>query len=445
MIDGPIGFDQRMRVSGTRAASRDGVPQSRTTLPVQALILLAMVALPLENNIPTVAGMSSTFLIFATLGIYVVVNRPHQLSQVWLHPVFIAAYVFLGVSVLLEFSSPLARYDECLRFGYMIGGAMFLSVLCSDRSGLTVGLYGYIAAALWVALYLYLTSYGMLSGMGQTQSFHEASKVRAQAFGDKSLAANINAMAFTCTQGAVVAFAFALAGKMKHRRIVFLGIAMFCLVASFLPMSRGAAIITLVSFTVVLYAFGFKHGKALILVSMLGLTIYGLVPEAVWSRMSYSTESRSGKLEGRAHVYSTALNRLPDYVVAGVGAGNFWRKWGFEKGFNKDQDGVQVVFGAHNSLLQIMIYWGIIGLFLYLMIIWCIYRAIPWRCGRDALSLALLAIISSLGLWMLESHGFYDKWFACGIGMLIGARQWIWPTGIVSAAEVKNMTVERSN
>jgi hypothetical protein len=404
-----------------------------------------MVALPLENNIPTVAGMSSTFLIFATLGIYVIVNRPLQLSQVWLHPVFIAAYVFLGVSVLLEFSSPLSRYDECLRFGYMIGGAVFLSVLCSDRSGLTVGLYGYIAAALWVSLYLYLTSYGMISEVGQAQSFHEASQVRAQAFGDKSLAANINAMAFACTQGAVVAFAFALAGNMKHSRILFLGIAIFCLVASFLPMSRGAAVITLASFTVVLYAFGFKHGKALILICILGLTIYGLVPEAVWSRMSYSTESRSGHMEGRAYVYTTTLNRLPEYIVAGVGAGNFWNKWGFEKGFAAERGGVTRVYGAHNSLLQITVYWGVLGLFLYLMIIWCIYRAIPWRCGRDALSLALLAIITSLGLWMLESHGFYDKWFACGIGMLIGARQWIWPTGIVSTVELKNMPVAHSN
>jgi len=403
------------------------------------LIFLTMVTLPLENHFPTVAGMSSTFLIFAALGIYVFVNRLRILGAIWYHPVFIAAYVFVGISILLEFSSPLTRYDECLRFGYMIVGALFLSVLCRDRSGLAAGLYGYIAAALWVSGYLFLTTYGVIQGMGAAADFHQASKIRAEAFADKSLQANINALAFTCTQGAVIAFALALMGTMKHRRILFLGIAAFCLVASFLPMSRGAAVITLVSFTVALYAHGFKQGKVLILASILGLTIYGLVPDAVWSRMAYSTETRNGGMEGRAYVYTTALNRLPEYFVSGIGAGNFWRKWGFEKGFSKDMDGVLIVFGAHNSLLQITIYWGVLALILYVIIIWCVYRAIPLRCGRDELSLALLAIVTSLGLWMLESQGFYDKWFACGIGMLIGARQWIWPTGIVSTVESGQM------
>jgi hypothetical protein len=140
-------------------------------------------------------------------------------------------------------------------------------------------------------------------------------------------------------------------------------------------------------------------------------------------------------MESRAYVYTTALNRLPEYFVAGVGAGNFWNKWGFENGFRGERDGISFVFGAHNSLLQVAIYWGVLGLLAYLWIVWRVYYLIPLQCGRDKLSLALLAITISLGLWMLESQAFYDKWFACGLGLLIGARRWIWPTGIVSAVE----------
>lgn len=428
---------QGSQATVTPFAAQRIAPQSRTRLFEQALIFIAMVTLPLENHLPTVAGMSSTFLIFATLGIYVIVNRSRQLSQVWLHPVFIAAYVFLGVSILLEFSSPLSSYSEVFRFGSMIGGAVFLSALCRDRSGLAAGLYGYIASALWVSVFLFLTSYGVVKGMGQVGDFHEASKVRAEAFGDMSLQANINALAFSCTQGAVVAFTLALVGNITSRRILFFGIATFCLIASFLPMSRGAAVITILSFAVVLYTYGFRHGNVLILASILGISIYMLVPDAVWSRMAYSTETRSGKMEGRAWIYTTALNRLPEYVVAGVGAGNYYKKWGIEKGFARERGGLVSVAGAHNSLLQITIFWGILGLFLYLWIVWCVYRSIPLQCGRDELSLALLGIIVSLSLWMCESHGFYDKWFACGLGLLIGARQWIWPRGVVSAVDVK--------
>lgn len=436
MIDRTVRWDQRTPASEIPGEVPSRSTRSRTGWPEQALIFATVVILPVQNHFPSVAGMSVGFLIFAGIAGYVIVNSSGILGKVWHHPCFIAAYAFIGVSMLLEFASPLSRYDEVVRFAQMIGGAVCLAVLCRDRAALTAGLYGYIAAALWVSAYLYLTSYGVIQDMGEATSFHQASKVRAEAFADKSLQANVNALAFVCSQGAIVAFALALVGRVKHRRILLLGIATFCLVAAFLPMSRGAAVISLVSFGAILYVQGVSHGKTLIFAFVLGLGLYVFVPDAVWSRMAFSTESRDGKMEGRAWIYTTALNRLPEYVVAGVGAGNYYNKWGFEKGFGKEQGGSLAVYGAHNSLLQITIFWGLLGLLMYLWIIWCVYRSIPLRCGRDELSLALVGIMVSLSLWLMMSHGFSDKSFACGLGMLVGARRWIWPTGIVSAAEV---------
>lgn len=434
MNDRPIMLDKEMPVGGAPAAVQSLSRQSSTTLFERVLILMTMVTLPLSNQFPTVVGMSSSFLIFAICGAYVIVNRLRALNRVWLHPVFIAGYAFIGISSLVEFSSPLTTYGDILRFAHMLGGAVFLSALCRDRAGLTAALYGYISAALWVSLYLYLTAYGAIQGMGAAENFNEATKIRAQAFQDKELQANINTLGFICAQGAVVAFAFSVASKVMGRRVLFLGVTAFCLVASFLPMSRGTTVVALVTFAVVLYTCGFKHGKTLILVSILGVTIYGVVPDAVWSRMAFTTQPESGKLEGRARVYTRALNRLPEYFVSGVGSGNFWNKWGFEKGFGgctEDRD--CHVSGAHNAWIQVTINWGVLALLSYMMIAWCSYRTIPSQCGRDEPSLALIALVTALGLWSLESHGYYDKWFATGLGMLVGARLWIWPSGIVSA------------
>jgi hypothetical protein len=437
MIDRPIRSDQVTQVSGAPTAVRYILPQSSTSLAERFLLLMVMIIFPLSNTIPTVAGMSILFLIYGVLAAYTIVNRTRALGEIWCHPVFIAAYAFIGVCALLEFSSPLSSYDELLRFTQMIGGAVCVAALCRDRSALTACLYGYIVAALWLSLYLYLSSYGTLQEAGGAGSFHQASKIRATAFADLGLQANLNGLAFTCTQGAVVAFALGLSIRSSHRRILLLGIATFCLVASFLPMSRGAAVGGLVSFGAILYAQGVRQGKTLILVSVLALGMYALIPDAVWSRMAFSTESRSdGKMEARAWIYTTALNRLPEYVVAGVGAGNYRDKWGFEKGFAKTFQGVLVVYGAHNSILQITIFWGAFGLSAYLLIIWCVYRSVPLRCARDELSLALLGIIVSLGAYLFLTHGFYEKSFAFGVGIVVGARRWIWPAGIVSAVEV---------
>lgn len=409
------------------------MPQSRTSLVEHCLLFTAMVTVPLEKHVPTVAGMSLSFLIFAVLAAYIIVNRPRKLGEIWYHPVFIAAYAFVGVAILLEFSSPLSKYEETIRFAQMIGGAMCVAVFCRDRSGLTVGLYGYIGAALWVSTVLCLTSYGMLKEVGATNSFQEASKLRSQL--DMGITANLNALAFVCTQGAIVAFALALSDRFKQFRILLLGIGIFCLVAAFLPMSRSAAVISSVSAATILYAHGVKQGKTLIFAAILGISIYILVPDAVWSRMTFSSEvGASGRQEARARIYTTALNHLPEYIIAGVGAGNYYGRWGVEKGFGSRVSGM--VVGAHSTFLQIAIFWGVLGLFMYSWFIWLVYRSIPLRCGRDELSLALLGIMVSLAMLILDSHSFYDKWFAFGIGMLVGARQWIWPRGIVSVVEV---------
>jgi hypothetical protein len=405
------------------------------------LLFAAMLILPLENYVPTVAGMAVSFLMFALLAAYIIVNRPRTLGKTWYHPVFIAAYAFIGVSVLLEFSSPLSRYGDLIRFGEMIGGAVCVAVLCRDRSALTVGLYGYIATALWVSIVLYSTGYETLQGM-EADDFGEASQLRRQAFGNKPMGANINSLAFLSAQGAIVAFALSLSDKLKHVRIPLLGAGAFCLIGAFLPMSRGAAVVLLVSFATILYVQGFKYGKALILASIIGMGVYMVLPDAIWSRMVFSTETaKSGKKESRMQLYDTSLDRLPEYIVAGVGSGNFHEKWGIEKGYGKHRAGGMIAHGVHNSFLAITIYWGALGLVMFLWIIWEVYRSVPLRCGRDELSLALVGILVSIGLWMSQVHGFHDKPFAFGIGMLVGARRWIWPTGIVS--EVVETNVRR--
>lgn len=434
MINRLTSLDQKKPASGEPAGVQYILPQSRTTPTERFLLLTTIAALPLQDYFPDVAGMSFSFLIFAALAAYVIVNRPRTLGKIWYHPVFIAAYAFIGVCALLELASPLSSYHELTRFGQMIGGAVCVAVICRDRLALAVGLYGHIAAALWVSVVLCVTSFGMLHGMGATSDFNEASKLRAQAFGDKPLGANVNALAFFCTEGAVVAFALSLSDRLKHLRTLLLGVTMFCLVASFLPMSRGAAVSSVVAFAGILYIRGVRQGKALILVSILGLGVFAMVPDAIWSRMAFSTE-KVGEDESRTRLYTAAFNRLPEYFVSGVGSGNFYNKWGIEKGLSKRIDGVVVAIGAHNTPLQITINWGVLGLAMFLWIIWFVCRSIPLRCGRDELLLALVGILITLGLMLLKTHGFYSKSFAFGLGMIVGARQWIWPAGIVSADE----------
>lgn len=395
--------------------------------------MLTVALLPLENHLPNIGGFSVIFLMFLVLAAYIAVNRLACLDRVWHHKVFIAAFIFLLIAGILETTSPLPLYTDLSRFGLSISGAIMISCLCRDRPALRAALFGYLCASVWLSTLLFLTSYGALSVTAAT-NFQDASDLRADAFRDNPIQGNLNNLALMCAQGGVVALAFSLLRK-DSSRFLYLGLSGFCFLSALLTMSRGGAAISVLACSTILFAHGFKQAGKLFLVGLLLAGVLAVMPGVIFSRMSFSTEKQHGKMESRAWIYTTALNTLPDYFLTGVGAGNFWKKWGFERGFAKGSSGSVQVIGAHNTIIQVTIYWGTLGLLCFLWIVWRAYRAIPIHSGRDELSLAVLGILVTLGAWLLQSHNFYDKSFALGLGMLVGSNRWIWPSGTVTSSD----------
>jgi len=424
-VAGLAQWPQGVSLPGGRVLS-----QFPTTSFERFLLVTLIIILPLEEHIPAVAGLSSLFILFGVLGGYVLVNRATIFNKVLIHRVFLASYAFIGVSALLESLSPFTLYRDIFRFGQMIAGAILVASLCRDRLALRACLYGYIGLALWLSVVLFLTSYGTLSGM-TAGNFDEASVIRHEVMQDSPVTGNFNGFAFMSVQGGIVALVFALAGGSPLRCRLFSVIAVFCLVASFLAMSRSAVAIGIVSCAAVLYAHGIRHGKALILVGLLGLIIYIVVPDTVWSRMTFSTEVREGKMEARADLYWKALQHLDDYMIIGVGAGNFWNKWGFDHGFASGSAFSIDVSGLHNTFLQVTINWGLPGLLALTVVIWQAYRCLPKRSGSDPLALGVLGIAVSLVLFLNFTHNYEDKLLSLGLGMLVASRYWIWPSGLV--------------
>jgi hypothetical protein len=134
---------------------------------------------------------------------------------------------------------------------------------------------------------------------------------------------------------------------------------------------------------------------------------------------------------------------LPEYIVTGVGIGNFWRLWGYNHGWL----GGHGVVGAHNSFIQVSLYWGIAGLGLLLLVIWRSYRSLPPSPGSEILSLALFGIALSLFLFLFVSHMLYAKQLSIGLGIIAGANRWIWPveTKVASFRAVRNALSRDAN
>jgi hypothetical protein len=407
--------------------------------------MAAVILLPLQEQIPTVGGFSIMWIFFAVMSTHILLHNSGALAKTWTQPVFLAAYTFFLIAVLTESLHSNADYIELFSIAQMIGGAVIVASLCRDREALRFSLYGYICAGVWMAVLLFLTSYGMLAG-ATADNFQEASRIRLQALNENPLEANANAMAFVAAQGSVVALVFALKCKSSRSLILFSGVTLFCFTATFLPLSRSGVVTVFITSAIVMFACG-NRAQTVLLAILIAVGTLIWVPTVVWQRMSFSTEVDStGRMEGRAAVYTAAVEELSEHFVTGVGSGNFWGLWGRSSGFSSRRG---QVYGAHNIFFQTAIYWGLPGVLALIAMIWQVYRCVPvpQQAGKDVLTLCLLAIASSLLFLSLVIHNLYAKEFSLGLGLLVGARRWIWPKIIVpkSSHQRRGLCITRRN
>ena len=414
--------------------ARGNEHNSYPTTTIERFLLIATVALlPLQDHLPALGGegneTSVLFLMFAALAGYIFLNRLSALGKVWHHPVFLATYVMIALGALLEFSHPHARTTELTRIAQMVVGGIFIAALCRDRKALRAGIYGYLIAGVWMSILLVTTSYGALQSV-QATNFDEGSQLRAAAFEDKPIEANLNGMAFIAGQGGLMGLVLLLGARLPRQRVILLGCIFVCFVGTFLPMSRSGILIAGLSCASVLLSYGLNP-RMLMLGAMFGLGLLIAVPDAALSRLSYSTEAHDGKVEARARVYTAAVKYLPECALSGIGAGNFWGPWGRRSNYAAVYGGVT---GAHNCFIQIALYWGTPGFLALMAVLWQASLCIPRPCRADIHALALLGIGVSLVLLMLVMHDLYAKEFSLGLGLLVGGQQWLWPHGVIPSA-----------
>jgi hypothetical protein len=416
-----------MTITGNSAVVRNAGLGAPTTGLEKSLIALTIVALPTENHFLFIPGFSLQFILFGIIAVYIVLNRFFELLNTVVHPALLSAYLFLTIGFLLEWTHDDASYYELIRVAQMIGGAILIACLCRDLPALRMACYGYLTAGLYLSILLFFTAYGALSA-STASDFQEASKLRAEVFEDNPLQANLNNMAFGAAQAAVVALSWGLLARRTLPRGFYAAAGLICLIGTFLSLSRSGVAIVLASCTGVMYAFGLRHAKEFLIAALLAGVVLMLVPQSVWSRMSFTFEKHEGKTEGRALVYGTAIDHLPEYFMTGVGAGNFWTSWGRRTEFASVSGRVS---GAHNSLMQVTLYWGILGLMGFLLVFWQAYRCVPRCAGREAAALTLIGIGISALLLSMVTHNIYAKEFTLALGLLVGSHRWIWPQGFV--------------
>jgi len=133
----------------------------------------------------------------------------------------------------------------------------------------------------------------------------------------------------------------------------------------------------------------------------------------VFARFSPAATKESGESEdARVKVYSALIKAFPEYCLTGVGAGNYYRSWASTHGV-RNKAGFPL--GTHNSVLQVLVYWGIAGVTIYIAMLWLAYRSLPPIPAANATTLALFGITVAMGIRLLFAHQIYIKEFASSL------------------------------
>jgi O-antigen ligase/polysaccharide polymerase Wzy-like membrane protein len=398
------------------------------TSTVERLLLAATILIiPLEPSLPTLGGFTTPYLMFGLLAGYVLAKRPRALARTWSHPVFLAAFSLPLVGAFIESIHPYPSYSDISRIVQMLIAGIFVAVLCRDRRALRTTLYALLIGGIMVSIILFWIFYGDLK-YAAAATFTEASKIRKHILTDANVEETLKRLTVYPAMGAAIALSLGLHVRSAIRRYSYFGIALFCVVGTFLPMSRGGIVMVVASCTTILVAYGVRHLRVVLIATALAIGVLIWVPGVVYSRLTVTPETREGgRLDSRRQIYKAAIEHLPEYFFTGVGAGNFWTgPWGKSSEFFRATG----VDGAHNAFIQVTLNWGVPALLVLLTVVYLGFRCLPRGGSKDVLVQCLYSICIVIVLQMMVSHVLTCKEFSLTLGLLVGSQRWIWPKGI---------------
>jgi len=243
---------------------------------------------------------------------------------------------------------------------------------------------------------------------------------------------NLNGIATTTGTAAVVCFVIArnVTNKIYKRWLYFLtAIYMY---ASAVCVSRAAflSIGVIMIWMYLKYRPKVKFQYFIPLAVMLLLLDVGPIQKVTnlffgrFAEINFNTQG--DKVDSRVRVYSNVIKYLPEVYLTGVGEGNFYGEWGQKSTFARigyDEEGNisgMRVSPTHNSFSQIVFYWGVFPLFIYVLLLITLTKMLPPRSDTSLAAKITTIFFVSTFVLIIFTNNFNYKDFTVPYGLLLG-------------------------
>jgi O-antigen ligase len=371
--------------------------------------------IPFEDSLPTVAGLSVSWFVFAAIGGFLLVADFGGLERAILSRASFALLAFCAFAGVMEILDVHPDISEPLRVFQMAIGALLIGALCWRRRSTDALLGGFVAAAVTQSFMLIDAVYS--SGLSLNASnFEDASNLRGALFADGLFITNVNNVATVTAVSSVICASVALRSRAGlGRRLLYL-VVVITAFATLLTFSRGGVLVLVIGMVVVTVreAGSVRVTRAILMVGLGMALVVMLVPSAALARL---TSNEGDYQDPRQQTFSALTAEISSYAISGIGYGNYYASWAGRHGLVQPVSGSPR--GPHNGFLAVVAYWGLGAASLMMVVIFQTWRTFRRGVFRPVIREILFPLFFMVLVALAFSDQLHFKLWGIAIGLAI--------------------------
>ena len=373
-------------------------------------------------------GKGLAFFGFGFFLIYTLVRNSNYLIKSFSDQVTVFLLLFVAFCALMESYHVDSNYVGVFRTSFMLGAApLYASWMLRDKNAIHYILLGFLLYAGTIALNIALNF-----SLTTMLSFENADQARIEGLDRLFFGVDLNGAGNLSELGMIICYLYGVQYRQRFRFAIafdiLMGIFLYALVCC---VSRSAYLNTFFVIAIFLFRYGIqlktKHLIVILLFPILiTTTYYQKIDNLLFSRFRTIEIGNEESSDSRVRLYSVLLSYVDEVFWTGVGEGNYNGEWGYNSDlaverYNPETGSfVTTLKATHNSFAQLLFYWGIGAVLLYVVINIKLITMLPGASYTDLFSRIVTALMISTLVSIMFTNVYNGKEFTLAYGMVMG-------------------------
>jgi O-antigen ligase len=374
-----------------------------------------------------IAGNGVVFLCFIPFLVLTIVKNPGAFAFAARNMVIIGLALFIISCGLIESFHTNSDYTDVIRSFFMaLSIPLFAVWVARDIRYFYIIIYSFVTYCAVIVLNLCSVDPREIMASGGGDS------LRADILDKAFFFFNLNGAGYLAGTAAFLLFLLLKRAKSTVNKYLLIILLILSTYVLFICVSRSAYL----NFTILLLVYFYKSGirlkphHYLVMLGVVSLVVSSNlngIEDILFSRFGDISLEDVESDDSRSRLYSKLIKHADEAFVSGVGEGNYYGDWGLNSEIAKQRYDYELgtmtyyVPAAHNSIFQILYYWGFFPVLVYILIFILLYLYLP-KNNKDLPVMICFLLFSSTLTLVVLSNNFNNKDFAMIFGLIIGLK-----------------------